>query len=218
MALLKCIDPECGKPVSSMATACPHCGAPTNQGSESNEDTNPIIKSEFEIRRDQLQEEPYYLNVILLDDEPNYPNSAIRFMFPDGRVFENLGKEHGSWIEYLRIGDPNTSGMKYFKYFTGLCHLDFGPIYVRWNDEAVYWISKIESLRYLRLPLGIEGVTKNGLRQLSKLHNLEFIQLPDGLGDIQVLELDEYHDPVSEVVRELQSCMPNAIVKGGRVR
>ncbi len=95
---------------------------------------------------------------------------------------------------------------------TGITTLEI-RICERLTDEALLHVSKIESLQTVDLSrLFSKKLSRTGFLMLQRLPNLELLRLPTTL---RLSEDDVFGRETDALIAELQSMMPNTIIKKG---
>jgi hypothetical protein len=150
MALLKCPEQACGKPVSSKAEFCPHCGCPLDAAGPAAPESAALLG-------------PH----LVVDEERQRQLSAI-VASDDGSIIA---------VEFngVKVSDKDLATLCGLK---GLVELDLLPAdgdYV--TDRGVEALANIRSLKKLVLT-PCNRITRRALQALSRMRTLEVLCLP----------------------------------------
>jgi hypothetical protein len=212
MALITC--PHCQHhPVYDQAEACPKCGGPIRQAAPSPPKSADAsaTRAERQALLINLLKKHSDLTGLCLHSDPSftdYPGACVGVF--NCALLGELASMAADWIEDIRILDSkvNSHLIRLLRQLPHLKSLAF-QFEVDLDDEAFLEISRCTSLRSLSFAI-IGGVTTRGYALLTKLTNLELLQLglikgPGG----RIINYAEQN----ALLNMLRQQLPNTVVK-----
>lgn len=206
MAIITC--PECGQnPVSDRAATCPKCGcpiaavnapaAPINSAAES----TPQARTIREERRERVNE----LAGAFLTESSEFVDSSVNvFNFSDSaELFDCISE----WCEELQIvahSEPkHIAGLLRLRALKSL-EIHYGLL----DDESLLRISKLQTLRKLKIHVNVGRTSAAGWLFLARLSQLDLLKIPYNLlpGGLD-------HNEAEELKQQLRQRMPHTIVE-----
>lgn len=227
MPLIPCPEPECDNRVSTDADSCPSCGCKINivdqdpatgACKEADATVDPIFEARDELVRSLgICENRKHMSRAYLTDDTVYKNSCV--MVREVDVLEDLFENCGEWVNEIQLS--STDVRKNFRErdlvqlsrFPDLRKLDLGNVNKDdFDDDYIYVVSQMASLRFLRLPTDLPECSKSGLLQLESLQNLLVLGFPYRVGEQEEAWMFETKDRAKKIRKKLRKRMPNTQV------
>jgi hypothetical protein len=205
MAIVTC--PECGQhPVSDRAPTCPKCGCPIAAVSAPVASINPSSESTDQAStiRDERNAKLEPLRAGLSTDSTDYPDCSV--VVCDLANLAKLVSQIQDWCEELIFVDPvNKSHINAISRLSNLKSLILP--YPKLDDEALYRISKLQTLCKLVIQINEASTQASSWLQLARLSRLEYLQLPP------LLFPNDYSPLTQEIKQNLRLQLPRTIIK-----
>jgi hypothetical protein len=210
MALIPC--PECGRQVSTSATSCPSCGCPVGVAQPTQEPqrtaaAEPNSEAVAGSLDDQVRRQLRSLNAVCFDGTLTLSDEAR------GKLGEIAGLCSQVVTKIHILGDEwvDLDVELLPKLFPNLreFRVDGGE---QLTNAALWHFANMQSLTKLDL-YGVRSkhISDRGLRQLTRLSNVQFITLPRYWGDFRTAS--QASQANSELKAMLEQALPNAVVE-----